>query len=217
MPKVQYLAYREWAKDLVDRFDSYGPMGPIKDKFEDLSDDCDITFLIGWSDIIPEAFYMDRLVLVLHPSPLPKYRGGSPIQHQIINGETESAVTLFKLDHWYPDVDSGPIVSSLPYSLEGDLQDILDRISYRGSILVKRAYQDFEMGALKWTPQDEKQATVFKRRKPEESKLDIDDMDGPGLRLHNKIRALQDPYPNAFLEYPDGKLYITQTRWEPNE
>ena len=44
---------------------------------------------------------------MLHPSPLPKYRGGSPIQNQIINGESKSAVTLFKINN---KIDQGDII-----------------------------------------------------------------------------------------------------------
>jgi len=76
------------------------------------------------------------------------------------------------------------------------------------------------MGALAFTAQDSSQATTFKRRKPEESQIEpwaFREMPDVGKTVHNMVRALQDPYPNAYVEYPDGRLYITQTRWEPKE
>ncbi|SVE63951.1 uncharacterized protein METZ01_LOCUS516805, partial [marine metagenome] len=55
----------------------------------------DIILFYGWSWIISETIVNTYKCIMLHPSKLPKYRGGSPIQNQIIDGEIESAVTLF--------------------------------------------------------------------------------------------------------------------------
>lgn len=224
---VAILGYREWARELwrkVDRKSGVHNYVKYYEFVDDVPDDTFLVFLVGWSNIVPLEFYQDKTVVVLHPSPLPKYRGGSPIQHQIINGETQSAVTLIKLDPEYPAVDSGPIISSRPYSLEGDLEEVLMRISDVGAVLVSRAIEDFVDGSLNCMVQDESQATTFKRRKPEESKILTSEFDldrsrpdgvASGLTIHNKVRALQDPYPNAFVQFRDGRLYITQTRWEP--
>lgn len=221
MIKAQILGYRQWARQLFEHVYDYKDAQRSFSYIETTDEiDSDLVFAVGWSEMIPEEVYAKRTVLVLHPSPLPKYRGGTPIQHQIIAGETMSAVTLFKLDKDHPAVDSGPIVGQTPFSLEGDLSDILKRIAYFGARLVERAYDAFEDGGLMLVPQDEAEATTFKRRKPSESEIRRTEISGyglgQGLALHNKIRALQDPYPNAYLPFADGKLYITQTRWEPS-
>ena len=67
---------------------------------------------------------------MLHPSPLPKYRGGSPIQNQIINGEKKSAVTIFKINNI---LDGGDIYYQKKISLEGSLNEIFDRIIKLGT------------------------------------------------------------------------------------
>ena len=64
----------------------------------------EIIFFIGWSWIIDDHLIKSNKCICLHPSPLPKYRGGSPIQHQIINGESLSAVTFFEMTN---DLDAG--------------------------------------------------------------------------------------------------------------
>lgn len=225
--KIAMLGYRDWAKSLFRKVEGRTPIDTWvywheeRDQYFSDYDNYELVFLVGWSEIVPVEFHANRTVIVLHPSPLPKYRGGSPIQNQIIAGETESAVTLIKLDSACPAVDSGPIISQRAYSLEGNLSVILDRIADVGAILVKRAIEDFRDGVLTFTPQDESQATTFKRRQPRESEVRREWLNGigfgQGLALHNRIRALQDPYPNAYLQFPDGQLYITQTRWEPNE
>jgi len=67
----------------------------------------DYIFFLGWSWILKKDILDNYICICLHPSKLPLYRGGSPIQHQIINGEKISAVTFFIMDE---KVDHGPIV-----------------------------------------------------------------------------------------------------------
>mgnify|MGYP003331528371 CR=1 FL=1 len=67
----------------------------------------DLILFYGWSWIISKNLVENFKCLMLHPSPLPKYRGGSPIQNQIINGETLGAVSIFLMDD---GIDTGPIV-----------------------------------------------------------------------------------------------------------
>ena len=51
---------------------------------------------------------------MLHPSPLPKYRGGSPIQNQIIRGVVDSMVTIFVMND---KIDAGDIIAQSPFLL----------------------------------------------------------------------------------------------------
>ena len=85
-----------------------------------------IVFFYGWSWIISKKIIDKFVCIMLHPSPLPKYRGGSPIQNQIIAGETKSAVTLFRMSN---EIDAGNIIAQEAISLEGHLSDIFHRIS----------------------------------------------------------------------------------------
>ena len=94
----------------------------------------DLILWYGWSWLVDNIFVDEYTSIMLHPSPLPKYRGGSPIQNQIINGEKNSAVTLFKMTR---ELDDGDIYKQLPFSLKGSLDDIFDRITklgYKGYI-----------------------------------------------------------------------------------
>lgn len=214
---VDILAYRDWAKNLAYNVRSYCEENNIECDIHGLYNgyhmEADITFLVGWSEIVPLGFYQDRMVLVLHPSPLPLYRGGSPIQHQILSGEKESKVTLFKLDKNHPKVDSGPIHSQTKFSLRGNLSDILSRVSDVGAFLVQDAITEFkDTRTLQLYEQDETRATTFKRRLPDESEItDFELHELTAEQLYNKVRALQDPYPNAFIRCFDGsRLYITQ-------
>lgn len=214
--KVIFCGYRDWAlrilQNLIDQ-----PVGwEIVDSI-DVHDDKkllrsikrnqpNVILFYGWSWIIPKEIYEKYLCLILHPSPLPKYRGGSPLQHQIIAGERKSVVTILKVGK---EIDAGEIYSQAPFSLDGSLEDIFDRIIEVGTDDTIKVLNDIEYDTAKPRKQDESKATVFKRRKPEESEMEyLSTM--TAREIHDFIRALADPYPNAFIRGKDGKkVYIT--------
>jgi|TARA_R100000081_G_C4804943_1_gene166842 methionyl-tRNA formyltransferase len=159
----------------------------------------DYILFYGWSWIIDEDLIENFDCIMLHPSPLPKYRGGSPIQNQIINGEKHSAVTLFLMDS---GIDTGDILGQEYLSLEGNLDDIFQRITKTGKSLTKKILE----GNFSRTKQNDDESTYFKRRKPSQSEITIEEIKTKsGEYLHNKIRMLQSPYPNSFIRTSDGK------------
>ncbi len=207
--------YRDWAYDIFKNteltFDGQKEVIYIDDTedFELLVDkyNPEIIFFIGWSWIIDEKIVNNYKCICLHPSQLPKYRGGSPLQHQILKGEKESAVTLFQMDN---GIDTGDILYQETFSLDGDLSQIFKRIVKLGSDGVSRIIEnDYEI-----IKQDDKKATSFKRRKKNQSEIKtIDFRKYTAKQIHDKIRALQDPYPNAFIKCKDGtKLYLVQSK-----
>ena len=69
---------------------------------------------------------------MLHPSDLPNFRGGSPIQNQIINGVKKSAVTIFKINNI---IDGGPIFKKKKLFLTGGINKIFNQIEKIGTNL----------------------------------------------------------------------------------
>ena len=143
---------------------------------------------------------------MLHPSKLPKYRGGSPIQNQIINGEERSAVTLFIMNE---KMDAGNIVFQESMSLSGSISDIFDRIEelgYKGTM-------QFLNNPTNGIKQIEEDASYFNRRIEEQSEITFDELKGKSAKyIYNKIRMLQDPYPNPYIKTIDGKkIYIKES------
>ena len=167
----------------------------------------DIILFYGWSWIIEKSLLNDFKCIMLHPSPLPKYRGGSPIQNQIISGETISMVTIFKMNEF---LDGGEIYFQKEYSLEGSIDDIFNRISKIGTELTFKLLNE---NTIPFAQNDE-EATVYKRRKPSESEITIEELQNQsGMYLYNKIRMLGDPYPNAYIKTKDGqRLYIKNVK-----
>ena len=169
--KVWICAYREWALEIYNQVKEEINCDLIttKEQFNKIQfAKNDIIFFLGWSWIIPNNIIQKYKCICLHPSPLPKYRGGSPIQHQIINGESLSAVTFFKMTD---KLDEGPILYQEYFSLKGNLKDIFSRIIPLGTSGILRILT-FN---IKEDLQDESQATFYKRRKPEDSEISIED------------------------------------------
>jgi methionyl-tRNA formyltransferase len=174
----------------------------------------DYIFFLGWSWILEKDILDNYICICLHPSKLPLYRGGSPIQHQIINGEKISAVTFFIMDE---KVDHGPIVWSCDFSLEGNLNEIFNRIADIGSKGMNEILNYIhDNNNIIAKEQNHSDSTYFKRRKPEQSEIKIEDLQNQTAeQIYNKIRALQDPYPNAYIVCKDGtKLYLQNAKFE---
>ncbi len=207
---ILFCAYRKWAKniyynlnvtddDTIELCESCSKLNNLKPK------DYDIVFFVGWSDIVSEDWTDNASCICLHPSMLPKYRGGSPIQNQIIAGEKSSAVTLFKMDE---KIDHGDIIKQNTFSLRGSLDDIFFRIETLGISMIDDIINSNYFSCHK---QNEEGATYCKRRTPEMSEIKISDFQNfTAEQLHNKIRCLQNPYPLPYIVCADNKkLYIT--------
>ena len=125
MLDVLICSHREWAIDIsnniIKTFSKKINIQNIKtpEEFHEkfLNDEkFDAILFIGWNEIIPKEITDNFLCVCLHPSLLPKYRGGSPIQHQMINCEEMSGVTIFKMDE---GIDTGPIYFQKEFTLQG--------------------------------------------------------------------------------------------------
>ena len=212
--RIACVSYRKWALSIYDHLASSTDHTFLiirsraqynEDVIRDF--DPDLLLFYGWSWIVPDSLIDSYKCLMLHPSPLPRYRGGSPIQNQIILGETESQVTIFIMNN---EIDAGDIVAQSDLSLVGTLDDIFCRIEDIGY----RLTLDLLENGLFPVKQDASQASTYQRRLPKDSEITIEELKTmPAEYLFNKIRMLADPYPNAFITAADGKrLYILASR-----
>jgi len=208
---IACITYRDWAIDIYEKiYEVYKSehnflIWSEKDAFnaDTLKEfKPDLILWYGWSWIVEDIFVNDYESIMLHPTPLPKYRGGSPIQNQIINGEKLGAVSLFRMNE---GLDKGDIYQQLPISLTGSLDDIFRRISDLGFAATCNIID----GNYTLTPQDNSQSTYFKRRRPKDSEITIEELEKKTSEyLYNKVRMLADPYPNAYIKTIDGKKLI---------
>ncbi len=207
--KIVCYGYRDWALNIYRNLKKLTSCEIIIKGHVDI----DISYLdnirpdyvlfYGWSWKIPATVVSRYKCLMLHPSDLPKFRGGSPIQNQILNGLIDTKLSIFQITD---KIDAGPILSKRPLSLRGNMSEILSRIEDIGTEVTVAILS----GDFKLLPQNENDASYFKRRLPEESEITFEEIsNASALEIYNKVRCLQDPYPNAFIRMSDGsKLYI---------
>ena len=114
------------------------------------------------------------------------------------------------LESYMEKIDDGDIFKQLSFSLDGSLDDIFDRIITLGFA----ASYDIINNNFTLTKQNEDNATYCKRRKPKDSEITFNELrESSAQFLHNKIRMLNDPYPNAYIVTSDKKkLYLLKSR-----
>ena len=168
----------------------------------------------GWSWIIPQnVIERNKVIALMHPSDLPDYAGGSPIQHQIIDGLTETKACLFKVDN---KLDSGPVFLKKRMSLEGNIEDIFDSLKDATRDLLVQFITKYP--SISETPQRHSKDSIRKRLQPKDSMLTKKDIQGLSTKnLYNLMRCRENPYPNVYIEDEFGRLYFEKVRYEKNE
>ncbi|MGB9681092.1 MAG: methionyl-tRNA formyltransferase [Minisyncoccia bacterium] len=160
----------------------------------------DFALLCGYGKIIPPALLnlLPYGFLNLHPSLLPKYRGATPIQSVILNGEKETGITLFKMDE---ELDHGPIISQEKINLNEKIttQELEKILAEKGVNLFLTSISDYLENKIILIPQDHKEATYCFKLKPEDEKIDFKKT---LIEIDRKIRAL-NPSPGVYAEILD--------------
>ena len=208
--RIVCVGYRSWSINLYNRLSKEIDHEFIiikKTKTTPVSKiikhDPDLILFYGWSWHVPEKITNNYRCLMLHPSDLPQFRGGSPIQNQIINGITKSKITIFVMNELF---DGGDIICQTSLDLTGNIDEIFYRIEKKGYQLTKKIIKN---GIHKTFKQSKKNVSFFKRRSPEESEITIKELlEKDSTYLYNKIRMLGDPYPNAFIKTIDNKKLL---------
>jgi len=142
----------------------------------------------------------------LHGSLLPKYRGRAPANWVLVNGETETGVTLHRM---VKRADAGAILAQQKVSIERSDTGLSLHAKLRdaASNLLRDALPQLALGKLSETAQDESQATCFGRRTAADGKID---WKNPAEQLFNLVRAVTQPYPGAFCAVGEHKLIVWQ-------
>lgn len=176
----------------------------------------DAVFLVGWSWIIPPNVCEKIYMVGVHPSNLPNYAGGTPLQHQILEGVLDSQCSLFRIT---PKLDGGGIVGRTPLSLRGNMSDIFSSLTDA----TVRLFNDFTEA---WEraggpPPEETQEHVEpprKRLKPRDSELTDRLFTKMNAReLYDFIRCREDPYPNVFVRDHTGTLKFKLVDFEESD
>lgn len=142
-------------------------------------------------------------VINIHGSLLPKYRGASPIQYAILNGEKESGITVMQTDI---GIDTGDIILQEKVKIEDSdtAKELFDKLSILGAKCILKALDLIRDNKATFIKQKEEDATFSKIIKKESAKIDFSDTKE---NIINKIRAY-NPWPVAFFEYKGQNIKV---------
>ena len=170
----------------------------------------DLIVVVAYGKILPkEIIDIPKYGIInVHSSLLPKYRGASPIHSAILNGDTESGVSIMYIEE---GLDSGDVILQESCDiLESDtLGTLHDKLKDLGAIGLEKALKLIEAGKVEATKQDESLATFVKPITKEQAKIDWNNTKEV---IFNQIRGL-NPFPAAhtFNEKNENiKVYKTE-------
>jgi methionyl-tRNA formyltransferase len=211
--KYVFCAHRKWALELYQELSKKHKeikllKDPKKLSFKQMKKiNPEFIFFPDWSWIVPKDIVSNFKCVCIHESDLPKFRGGSPIQNQIIRDKTKTKSTAFLMNQ---KIDQGDILLKKDLSLEGSLNEIFDRIKKNDFEIINNII------AKKYKPKKQKgKPTLYKRRMPIESELK--NLDYSKKYLYNFIRMLSDPYPNAFTKIGKRKIVFKTAKLKNNK
>ncbi len=155
----------------------------------------DLIVVVAYGQLLPQTILdLPKFgCLNVHTSLLPKYRGAAPIQWAIANGETETGVTVMKMD---AGLDTGPIVSQrrMPILPEDNSATLHDRLARLGAELLAQTIPDFIAGKIQPQPQPVEGVSHAHKIKKEDGRID---WSLPAKTIWHRLRAFT-PWPGAF-------------------
>lgn len=185
----------------------YQPKKLIREEIIQILDDhgIDLIVVAAYGKILP-AWLLDHPkygALNVHASLLPRWRGASPIQAAIMNGDKKTGVTIMKMDE---GLDTGDILTqdSLIISKDDTAASLSEKLANIGASLLNKTIEDFINGKITPQKQNSKEATLTRLIRKDDGALNFDE---PAERLERKIRAY-NPWPICFLKWDSEYLRI---------
>lgn len=175
----------------------------------------DLGIVVGVSQLLgPELLRVPRLgFLGFHPTLLPEGRGRAPIPWAIIKGLTRTGASLFWCDR---GADTGDIAAQARVPIY--YEDVSETLGARTDEVSCRLLLDLlpriAQGEIPRVRQDDTQATVWPRRRPEDGRVAWGQ---PPRAIYDFVRALAHPYPGAFTRRGGRKLFIWAARESRDE
>ncbi|MBO5773856.1 MAG: methionyl-tRNA formyltransferase [Clostridia bacterium] len=147
-----------------------------------------------------------------HASLLPKYRGSSPIQMAILNGDEEIGTTIMKKVR---AVDAGDIILHRKIKLLGNenQEECFNMLADLSATAIVEALDLIESGKAESIPQDHEKATFCKKLTKEDGKIDFSKS---AKEIHNQVRAFYG-FPGAYCFTDYGRLKVIKTELTESE
>jgi methionyl-tRNA formyltransferase len=172
----------------------------------------DLGVVAAYGKLIPEPLLdLPRLGMInVHASLLPRYRGAAPVHRAVIDGLTETGVTIMRV---VPALDAGGMFARRTRPIGPDeTSDAVEKgLAEIGAPLLLQVIEDLAAGTAVETPQDEARSTYAARLTKEEGLID---WSLPAASIHNRVRGLY-PWPHAYTYLDGSRLIILETTVRP--
>jgi len=173
--------------------------------------DLDVSVVAAYGLILPESVLSAARLgsINVHPSLLPKYRGASPIESQILTDEKETGVTIIKMDAL---MDHGPILSSVAIKIPRAVPDAIElekTLARLGGELLSETLVAYVHGGVKEKEQDHAKATYTKKISKDDALIDLSLNPRENFL---KIQAYKRFKPHFFAEKDGKKTRFVITR-----
>ena len=159
----------------------------------------DLIAVAAYGQILPQSILdLPRFgCLNVHTSLLPKYRGASPIQRAVLNGDPESGVTIMKMD---AGMDTGDMLTQekTPILPEDNSQTLHDRLAQIGASLLVRTISSYVAGKIRPRPQPVEGVSLAPKIKKSDGQIDWTQ---PATAVWNRVRGMT-PWPGVFTFLP---------------
>jgi methionyl-tRNA formyltransferase len=165
----------------------------------------DLGVVAAYGKILPDWLLAlpPRGLVNVHASLLPKYRGASPVHRAVMNGDTETGVTIMRV---VKALDAGAMLATvaLPIGPDDRTDDVERVLAGIGAQLLAETVDRMAAGDVLEVPQDEARATYAPRLVKDEGLIH---WARPARAIHDQVRALH-PWPHAFTFGPRGRLIL---------
>ncbi len=170
----------------------------------------DLIITVAYGQIVPqEVLQFPNLGCInVHGSLLPKYRGGAPIHHAIINGDLQTGVTIMEM---VQKMDAGDIISqqAFPIKQEDTLKEVHDNMIEVAKELLIKTLPSIVNKSYTPIKQEESKVIYSPNIKPEE---EIINWDKPGEQIYNQIRGM-NPWPVAYSKINNKRFKFYTTKF----
>ncbi len=174
----------------------------------------DVIITTAYGQIVPDALlYAPKYKAInVHTSLLPKYRGGAPIHHAILNGDQTSGVTIM---YMVDKLDAGDMLAQSVVAIQPEMTmgELHDELMHEGARLLLEMLPKFFNDEITAIPQDESQVTLAPNISRE---MELIDWEQPANVVHNQIRGLS-PWPVAHTKLGGQNFKIWQATFKTTQ
>jgi len=165
--------------------------------------DADLAVVVAYGQIIPKEFLSltKKGFINIHASILPKWRGAAPIQRAIMNLDTETGISIMKINE---ELDGGPVsnIYKLKLNQKNNAKEVSEKLAQLAADKILDVVEDIIDGKSKFVDQDSSKATYAKKINKDEGEID---WKSDALKIIGKINGLY-PSPGAFFNF-NGQRY----------